>query len=768
MDNTNDKTLFSNLWERRVPQFFVTYATVCFGIIQFLMFATKRYESLPDNLIDKFLAFAVLLTPAVLLYIYNHGKPGADPLTKSEKIIIPSNLAIAGLVAFFVSGTSPANAAPMPVEITTEEGEQITRYVPATSQTRQIALFPFETEGEDNEWTGQGVPLLLCKDLEQDMRFYTRHPGSLEYHIKSFGYEMGSDIPFSTKLKIANKTKVDFFIVGENLKNEEGTWSVDLKIYETGSGELFQEQNYSNDDFFSLVDDTTIGISSAMFLKENEQESEKIVDLPASDLITSDIEALELFFKGRQARYYDNEFQKAVQLFQQASVLDARSAEIKKSLSFSLAVLGDRDNAMKFIDEALSLSKQLPERQQLSIKKSYWQLNDKLSNALTLMNNWIKLYPQDYDPHEDLIYFYRNTMQIEEAKKIGLLAIENGHKNRVLAELVDLSILNEDFSDAEKYLKEYHDVYPELAKEDLRMADIFVKKGQFEDAVNFYQSKLLDDPQNGKIYSSLADAFVLTGNKSEAEKQYNKAISLSSQASDSTEVFLKLMLFHMYRGETTKFNDVFDRSFAHNKTYLPATSVAITAIQTLGFAVIAGSDDYVKNTIDNLNKDLPQMKSILECYTNFFYNFYKEDLEEFAKYNQGECRDLLFQGNPNLKNFVEGFLYSHEGNHKKAIEEYGKYTESLGALSKEFNYVLAKEYRLMEEPDEAIKICENYLKTSPYNSNFLFELCQAQIAHNDMPGAKKTYQKLNEVWSDAEPTFLYFDEFKQLGQDLGL
>jgi len=227
-------------------------------------------------------------------------------------------------------------------------------------------------------------------------------------------------------------------------------------------------------------------------------------------------------------------------------------------------------------------------------------------------------------------------------------------------------------------------------------------------------------------------------------------------------------LFHMYRGETTKFNDVFNETFTHNKTYMPATSVAITAIQTLGFAVIAGSDDYVKATIDDLNKELPQMKSILECYTNFFYYFYKEDIVEFSKYNQGECRKLLFQGNTNLKHFVNGFLSSHEGDHKKAIEEYGKYTESLGAFGKEFSYIIAKEHRLMKDYKEAIKISEDYLKTSPFNSNFLFELCRAQIADGDLSGAKKTYKKLNEVWSDAEPTFLYFDEYKAMSKDLGL
>jgi len=303
MSNTEKKSFFNNLWERRVPQFFATYAGVCFGIIQFLMFVCPRYN-LSDSLIDKFFAFAVLLSPAVLLYIYNHGKPGDDPLTKSEKIIIPSNLALAGLVAFFVTGSSGASAAPTAVEITNEEGEQVTRYIPAESETRHIAIFPFEME-EESKWEKFGVPYLICKDLEQDMRFYTRTPGSLDYHIKSFGYDIKNEIPFSSKLKIANKTKVDYFMTGENLKHEGENWSVDIKIFETGSGQLFQEMSFSNSDFFALIDEATIGVSESMFLKENVIDGEKIVDLPASDLISPNIEALALYFEGRKAANYD-------------------------------------------------------------------------------------------------------------------------------------------------------------------------------------------------------------------------------------------------------------------------------------------------------------------------------------------------------------------------------------------------------------------------------------------------------------------------------
>lgn len=66
MSQSDGKSFFTNIWERRVLQFFATYAGVCWGILQFLTFACNRYD-LSDSLIDKFLLFAALIVPGVLI-----------------------------------------------------------------------------------------------------------------------------------------------------------------------------------------------------------------------------------------------------------------------------------------------------------------------------------------------------------------------------------------------------------------------------------------------------------------------------------------------------------------------------------------------------------------------------------------------------------------------------------------------------------------------------------------------------------------------------
>ena len=766
MSNSDSKSLFTNLWERRVPQFFATYIGICWGILQFLNFACSRYN-FADSLIDKFLLFAAVLIPGVLLFIYNHGRPGSDHWTKLEKFFIPSNFIIAALLAFLVGGGSKASAAPTAVEITTEEGEQITRYVPSSSETRSLAIFPMDMTSESDSWVKIGLPYLLSKDLNQDMRVATWNPSSLEYYMKSYEYGARDKIPFSTKLKIANKTKADYFVIGQ-MNKEADNWILELKLHETGSGELFQEFSFTDTDFYNLVDDCTKSISSSLFLKENQAQLTAMADLPASDLISTNLEAYSTFIKARETNFFDNDYEKALGLYKEAEALDNKSAEIKKFLSYAVATLGDKAGSQKLIGEALQLSKQLPERQQMAIKESYWSMNDHMDNTLVLRNNWIKLYPQDYEPHKNLLNFYRMTFQLNKAKDIALLAIENGHKERVLPELVDLNILLEEFDEAEKYIKEYHEVYPEIAKEDMRMADIFTKQGKFEQAIEFYQARLLEDPQNGSIYGNLADTYFQHGAFDKAEANYANALKNSSQGPDSALVYIKTINYFVAQGQTSKVEEYLEKWMNCMRSYMPEIGVAQSTMQMAGQASIAGADDFLRSYFDEFTTAMPQMKPAFDCVTNFLYSLFKNDPEELKKYNQGQCKSIVYQSSPDLEYFVNGLLASMEKKHTVALENYNTFIEKSGAGGKEFGYMLAKEYRLMGKGEKAEQECLTALKTAPNNPLFVYELAEAQLAQGNKSKATETYNKLEKLWSKAEPGFTYYDDYISLGKKLGV
>jgi len=230
---------------------------------------------------------------------------------------------------------------------------------------------------------------------------------------------------------------------------------------------------------------------------------------------------------------------------------------------------------------------------------------------------------------------------------------------------------------------------------------------------------------------------------------------------------MKLMQFYMGQGQSSKFNETFDEWLVSLRGYLPEMGVVQNATQACGLASIAGSDEHVKKYFNSATEKFPQVKPVLDCITNYLFLLFKNDLEEFQKYNQGQCKAMVMQGSPDLEYYVNGNMSSMAGDHEAALESYNTFIEKSGAGGKEFGYQLAKEYRLLGQPKKAIKVCEETLSTAPNSSVFLLELALAQMANGDKAEARKTYEKLSKVWKHAEPTFLYYEQFKELEEQVG-
>src|SRR5687768_4908605 len=90
----------SEMVERRVPHILAVYAGLSWGFVQFIDFI-ERYGISP-HWTDLALIALLLLLPSVVLFAYNHGRPGKDEWTAVEKVGIPLNVVLAGVVLFLL------------------------------------------------------------------------------------------------------------------------------------------------------------------------------------------------------------------------------------------------------------------------------------------------------------------------------------------------------------------------------------------------------------------------------------------------------------------------------------------------------------------------------------------------------------------------------------------------------------------------------------------------------------------------------------------
>ena len=176
------KSIASDLFERRVPQFVGLYFAVSWGIIQFMSWLVDRYLLSP-HLVDLSLAIGLSMIPSILILAYFHGRPGKDKWNRIEKIVVPANLIISGiiLVIFFY----PKNLGAITKDITIEDfsGNKITKTIIKSEFRKSYVIFNFEnnTANSSNDWLGKGIRFALSSDLSQDIYLSIGFP--LRNHI---------------------------------------------------------------------------------------------------------------------------------------------------------------------------------------------------------------------------------------------------------------------------------------------------------------------------------------------------------------------------------------------------------------------------------------------------------------------------------------------------------------------------------------------------------------------------------------------------------
>jgi len=763
MSENNNKSLFANLWERRVPQFVATYVGICWGILQFLIFATTRY-GLNNNYIDRFLIFALVLLPAVGIFIYNHGAPGKDSWKKYEKIIIPLNFIVALLFAGLYGGGGEVNAAPTEVTVTTETGDTITRLIPAIEQTKSFAIFPFLNKSGDKKeyWKKNAIPTLIKTDMEQDVRFFCLSPESFNYSLESNNHSINdNNIPFATYSKISKDKIVDYFVTGtvdENL--------CEVKVYETKTGELFYEKSFENHTIFQIADILNKELSNNLYLESN-QDHISFTDLPSSNLISNNEDVFKLIYSEDPSQGVENNT-KMLEIFKKANKLDPQSAEIKSGLASTLLIDSKVDSSKLIIAEALDYAENLPERQKFRIKQKYYQINDNREKLIPLMESWKNLYPRDFYPYNQLLKFYTVIQNTKKAKAIGIDALNNGHGARILKKLAGICIGRKEFDEAEKYIDEYYTLFPDKKREeDKQLADIYVQKGEFEKARQWYESISLLHPNDHDLSVKLSNVYNYTGMFDKAELNLDLALSQCKLTSDSIAVYLQKVILYSKTGQVKNFIEASEQHFNLTSPGANKTSAIFIHLQLASVYAFMGQEEKIFEMGKDIEKMTPHLSNVFSCISDFLVSMVTEEKERFDHGTSPTCRAMLTQTSPVMEYLVKGIESKQKKEYSEAIRMFETYIDTTESNRDNFGGWIAELHRLNGDTKMSIKYCLESLKLNPFEGTFLLELAKAYHADGQDKKAREVYNKLKtQVWHKAEPEYIFYDQLKTLEEHL--
>ena len=766
MSAENKKSFITDLWERRVPQFFATYVGICWGILQFLKFASERY-GLNDYWIDKFLIFALILIPTVAIFTYNHGRPGRDGWKGYEKILVPINFIVAFVFAgLFGSGSGVQASAAQEVEITTEEVDTVTRVIPSLNSTKSFAVFPFKNLNPDKKdnWLRLSYPLLFEYDMAQDMRTYFIEKDNIKFGYDSQQVKFEDDATLSSMIKIAKDNIADFLVTG-SFNTDSNNPTLEIIIYDTKTGEEFFKNNYEGSDIYSAIDKATKEAKSNLFLEES-SNFDPGIDLPCADLFTSNPEALKHYTTAHYNYHQGKEFDEISSNIEKAFQLDSTSAEIIAIKAAMINIGGDLTGGAQYYKKALKHDETLPERQKFEIRSTYYRFNQELDKYFKVLENWKTLYPNDYKPYKTLIGFKRALQESDKAKQIALDAKANGHNSRVLRTLADICIERGELDEAEKYLEEYFQTFPDKRKNDRRLAEIYVERGQYDKALQFYENIELLNPNDHRIKINISEALLKQGEFESAISKLNSELPALEILEDSLSFFAELQKIYALQGRSDAYVAIGDQKLETLSNRYPPNIVGSILFRDVGNYYILGKGDHLKQIADNLFEKSPQMQGIISCLTNVLEGIILENLEKIKTHYQGMCKQSISQGTQ-IDLMYQGIIAGLEGDHDKAIEQLETFIDSSG--SKEMGTVILSTYTKAGMPEKTITTATDYLKTDPYNGMTLYELSKAYLAKGEVEMAKETYKKIkSKIWNNMDPGFIYYKRMEDLEKELGL
>ena len=284
--------------------------------------------------------------------------------------------------------------APEPDDVKTEQSNNAVIEPKTLDSKKSIAVLPFRdmSAAQDQAYFGEGIAEELLNALVKIKGL------GVASRTSSFSLaEENLDIP-----AIAARLGVDHILEG-SIRTSGQQVRVTAQLIDVGRDIHLWSETYdgSLDDIFKIQDEITSQITDALKIQLGDQSL-----APASDLLTSNAEAYQLYLQGRHLWRQRNAaaLREAIRLFKEAVVLDPEFHRAWSNLALAYINLSDYDRSfsreeafargLEAADQALKIHPRSTEA--LIIKaNNYAEAHCDISEAARLYEKAIAFNPQD-------------------------------------------------------------------------------------------------------------------------------------------------------------------------------------------------------------------------------------------------------------------------------------------------------------------------------------------------------------------------------------
>lgn len=748
--------LIRDLFERRVPHAVGIYAGASWGLIEFTDAIVVQRMLFSTHYVDLVLWTMPLLLPSVIMLAWFHGKPGRDrdALARTEKIGIPANLVLCGMVVWAFFADKDLGRMTTTVTTTDEEGDVVEREIVKGEFRKSVALFPFDLgpgTGEDDTWLAYAVPPALELDLLAD-DFFIAKGGILDRNEVFFrdrlnerGFADLRSVPLTLKREVGEEVYAEFLAEGE-IDRIGDLYRATIRVHRVDDGSLAGEATHEGTDLPALLDELSVAVQGAVGIPNRGVE-----DIPVRQRLSDDDMAVEEMFRGYEAAYVKVDFGTAIELTTTATARDPTFTVAQYLLSYYLLLANLREEAVAPIEAAIEHEYRLPERVRLGVKVFYYALLGDLEKLANVSKMWTELSPDDLLALEN----YKESLEILGDREGVLTTLEAMRdldpRNGDL--LKEIAGVHEELGNDERavaVLKEYTEDFPEDATGYVALAALQKRVGDYEAARDNLETAILLEPFSAPFAAQLATLELDAGNYAEAWAAYERALEAARTPQQRAQVLMGIARHHLRRGEVLLAVEATEMLLeaASGHTSPLELSNAVDSFLWAVFSAGGQVSDFsavVETMNDPGTTQLVMMLTMLES----------AGVEAMSGIYRMLIASLEAEGDdvPDLPNNLRllGQLAERAGEYGSAAEHYRQAMALDGIL--DHHRDLGRVLRLAGRMDESEAELTEALRLTPGDPKAHFEIALLLELEDNLDGAVEHLRTALAAWENADENY---------------